>query len=311
MPVSSQSAPGPPPRVVVSLLVGLLCLVWGSTWLVIQGGLRDLPPFLSAGARFAVAAAVMAAIAPRLARREGGRRPPLSLVLLLGLLNFAVSYGVVYQVETVLPSGLVCVLWGIFPILMAAIGHAFLPGERLGPSAALGFAVGFSGLVVLFAADLRALGRESFGAACLLLLSPAASAVGQAVIKRRAGGMSSVLLNRDAMAVGAVVLLGVSALTERGSAPLWTARALASIAYLACVGTVLTFGVYFWLLRTARSSQLSLIAYVTPAVALWLGARFGGEEVRATTVAGTLLVALGVALSARRQACPQGQDLPA
>jgi drug/metabolite transporter (DMT)-like permease len=59
------------------LLIALLCLVWGSTWIVIAGGLRDLPPFTSAAARFVVAALVMSAIAPALGRREGGSIPPL------------------------------------------------------------------------------------------------------------------------------------------------------------------------------------------------------------------------------------------
>ena len=47
----------------VNALIGLLCLIWGSTWIVIAGGLRDLPPFTSAGARFLFAAFVMTFLA--------------------------------------------------------------------------------------------------------------------------------------------------------------------------------------------------------------------------------------------------------
>ena len=67
---------GPSPRTIL-LLIGFLSLIWGSTWLVVRGGLRDLPPFASAGVHFALAGAVMVLVAGRLHRREGGERPAL------------------------------------------------------------------------------------------------------------------------------------------------------------------------------------------------------------------------------------------
>jgi drug/metabolite transporter (DMT)-like permease len=242
----------------------------------------------------------MSALARPLARREGGARPGAGLVLVAGMLNFAVSYGIVYQVETVLPSGLVCVLWGVFPMMTAFFGHLWLPGERLAARQGLGFAVGFAGVVLLFATDVAALGQASVPAALVLLASPLSSAVGQVVLKRRAGRVSSVLLNRGALVVAATCLLGASLLTERDLPVRFTARAWASLAYLSVVGTVVTFGLYFWLLRSASSSRLSLIAYVTPAVALWLGVRFGGESIRPTTLVGTALIVSGIGLVTRR-----------
>ena len=81
----------------------------------------------------------------------------------------------------------------------------------------------------------------------------------------------------------------------------WTPRAIFSIAYLAVAGTVVTFGLYFWLLRFAPASSLSLIAYVTPAVALVLGWGFGGESITAFTLAGAVLILIGVTLAAKRR----------
>jgi hypothetical protein len=52
-----------------------MCAVWGSTWLVIQGGLATLPPLTSAGVRFVVAALVVTALTPLLRGREGGAAP--------------------------------------------------------------------------------------------------------------------------------------------------------------------------------------------------------------------------------------------
>ena len=80
----------------------------------------------------------------------------------------------------------------------------------------------------------------------------------------------------------------------------WTWQATVATLYLALFGTALTFGIYFWLLRRASASMLSLISYVTPVLALWLGAITLDEHVGASTVAGTALVIFGVALTLRR-----------
>src|SRR5262245_27831490 len=115
----------------VLLLTALLCLIWGSTWIVIKEGLQSLPPFTSAAARFGIAAACMSLLAAWLGAREGGSAPSLGLSLILGCLNFAASYGIVYWSETRIHSGLASVLWAVFPLLQATLGHVFLPGERL------------------------------------------------------------------------------------------------------------------------------------------------------------------------------------
>lgn len=281
--------------------MALLCLIWGSTWIVIRGGLRDLPVFTSAGLRFALAAACLALLAPRLARLEGGTRAPRWLVAVVGTTNFALSYGIVYWCEQRLPSSLMAVLWSTYPMMMAVVGHLALPGERLRPRNAAGFLLGFAGVLLLFATDLRALGPEALGAALVALCSPLVSAFGTGALKRWGSGCSSVRLNRDAMALAACLLLAAAWLVERDATPQWTPRALASLVYLALAGTVVTFSTYFWLLRRARASRLALISYVVPLVAIALGAGLGGEHVGPTTVlgAGAILGGVGLVLGRR------------
>lgn len=308
-----MSAPEPhagglprPSPLVTTCCVALLCLLWGSTWVVIREGLDDLPPFTSAGARFLLAGLAMIPLTRLLGPREGGRPPPTWLWLFLGAGNFALSYGLVYLTETHLPSGLVSVLWGVFPLMMAGIGHVYLPGERLRRRQGLGFLMGFAGLVVLYGTDVRSFGPEALPVALLLLLSPLVSAVGTALVKRHGARVSSLALNRNGMLTGAVILVAVALLRERGEPALWSPRAIASVVYLALLGTVATFGIYFWLLRTTDAARLSLIAYVTPVVALTLGWLVRGEPLTATTLGGAALVLLGVALVVRAKRARTG-----
>ena len=281
------------------LLLALLCLIWGSTWIFIKWGLGSLPVFGSAALRFGVAFLVMLLIAPWLHRREGGRRPPAAMWIILGVTNFALSYGIVYWSESQLPSGIVAVLWSVFPMMMALMAHVFLDGERLHLRSAAGFGLGFAGIAVLFHRDLATLGPDAIPAGLILLISPLVSAAGTIYVKRGGRDVSSVLLNRNAMGLGAL-LLGITAwLAEPNGVWHWDAPAIISILYLGVIGTCLTFGLYFWLMRRTRAAQLSLIAYVTPCVALLLGWAIGGETYGVGTAAGTMMVLAGVALVGR------------
>lgn len=290
---------GAPSVLVTQLVIALLCLLWGSTWLVIKEGLRDLPPLTSVAIRFTLAALAFAVLVPLLATREGGRGPSFWLSLVMGLFTFSISYGIVYWCETVIPSSLASVLFAVFPMLMAGSGHLFLTGERLAARNWLGFAIGFLGVVVLFLTDLRDLGPEAVFYGAIFMISPLASVVGNTAAKRWGRDVSSLKLNRDGMFLGAVFLWLSAFAFERGAELRWTPRAIFSVAYLTVMGTVVTFGLYYWLLRYASAGKLSLITYVIPIVALILGALVGHESVGTMTVVGTAMILGGVTLAAR------------
>lgn len=292
--MSDRPMHAPGPWTVVACLA-LLCAIWGSTYLVIREGLADLPPFTAAGIRFAIAGAVLSALAPALARREGGRAPTWRLNLAHGLCNIGVSYGIVYWAELTVPSGLASLLWAVYPLMMAASGHFFLPGERMTRTRWLGLVVGFAGVAWLFATDLRSIGPEAIPAGAILLVSPAIYTFGTTIIKRQGAGTSSILVNRNGILIGAVALLAVGLTVEHDVELRWTPRALFSVAYLSIIGTVVTFSLYFWLMRFASATKLSLIAYVIPAVALTLGAALADEPFHLSTLGGMLLILTGVA----------------
>ena len=291
---TAEARHGVPSRALVIGLIGLLCLIWGSTWFVIQAGLEDLPPLTSAGVRFAIAALVMAGVAAFMRGREGGRSPRPLLWVTLGTINFAGSYSIVYISETTLPSGLVAVLWSIYPMLMAICGHLFLPGEQLRRLHWIGFVLGFLGIVLLFRTDLRELGPGAIPMALFLLLSPTITALGTTVIKRYGAQSSSVLMNRNGLFLGAALLCAGAWAFEGDAQVEWTAQAWTATLYLATVGTVVSFGLFFWLLRHTPAYLLGLIAYVTPVIALAIGTTFNDEPLTPYTLAGAGLVLIGV-----------------
>ncbi len=287
----SQRTPSP---IVVTLLIGVLCSIWGTTYFVIREGLNDLTPLHAAAWRFSVAAALFTLLAPFVHPREGGERAPLWLSAVMGIGVGGIPYGLVYWSELHVPSGLASVLWGTFPMMMAVAGHYLLANERLTVRGSCGLLLGFAGVVSLFFTDLRALGPEVAGAGAILLLSPFIATFGQVTIKRSAAGISSVLLNRNGAWISATVLWLGALLFEPDAELNWSTTALLSVAYLAVVATVLAFGLYYWLLRTAPLGQMAMIAYIVPAIALTVGAGLGNEPVGTTTILGALLITAGV-----------------
>ncbi len=294
--------PGP---LAQNLWLGLLCLIWGSTWIIVKTGLDDLPPFTAAGTRMAVATLAMSVIVRMRRGRERSPAPPFGLSAIAGLLNLGINYGIVYWSMQYLPSGWVSMLWAVFPMMMASSGHFFLEGERLRPRQWLGIVGGLAGVFLLLRTDVADLGPEALLAGAVVLLSPLASTIGTTIVKRGGGGFDSNRLTRDGLFIGALPLLAASFLVEDPLAVEWTPLAVGSVVYLAVVGTAVTFGLYYWLLRSAPAYKLSLIAYVTPVIAVVLGTLVRGEPFTANIVAGGVLILGGVVLVVRRRPAPR------
>lgn len=280
-------------------LVSVLCLVWSSTWWVIRICLEEQPPLSSAAVRFVIAGLAMAALAPMLQKRENAPPPPTWLWIVCGITNFAASYGILYCAETVVPSGIAAVLWAIFPLLMAGSAVCFL-GEKLTARQWLGFAVSFGGIVAVFSGDLGGIDAHEIGYAWLLLLSPVVAATGTTLVKKYGSRHSSVVLNRNGMLLGAAILLAVAFVREDPLAMTWTPRVTIATVSLAVFGTTMTFGIYFWLLRTAPASMLALINYVTPVLAMVLAEVVGDGNHGSFAWAGAACVVTGIALVVRR-----------
>ncbi|MGH7543587.1 MAG: DMT family transporter [Gemmatimonadota bacterium] len=282
-------------------LFGLLAFIWGSTWLVIKIGLADLPPFLAAGLRFALAAAVLAV----LARARGvpfprGRREH-ALLLGVGMSMFWASYGIVYWAEQYIPSGLTAVLFATHPFFTLILAHLVLAAERITARKALGVAIGFLGVLLVFRGDLSLDHPRGATAAAVLLLAPLASAAGNVIVKRWGTHLHAFQLSILPMAYGAAALLATSLAVEGGARIEWSPVAIGSVLYLAILGSVVAFVGYYTLLREVAVTTLNLMSYVYPVVAVVLGYLILGEVLDRLALAGAAFVLAGIAVATWRR----------
>ena len=281
--------------------IAAVSFIWGSTWLAIKVGLESMPPFLSAGMRFALAAGVLAGLSwaagvpwPREARTHAG-------LLTLGVLNFVVNYGAVYWGEQYVSSGLTAVLFATYPLFVLLIAHATIGSERITARKAVGVALGFAGVYVIFRSDLALAEPRAALAAAVILVSPVASALTSVGIKKWGHDLHPYTLTALPMAYGAVALTAIGLTFEDARAIEWTPAAVGSLAFLSLFGSVIAFVVYYRLLKVVSVSLLALVSYAFPIVAVVLGWLILGERLAGSTLLGAAAVLAGIAIATWRR----------
>ncbi len=281
----------------------VLCLIWSSTWLFIKLGLADLPPVSFAGIRFVVAASVLWGIIairrtplPRGARAWG-------FLALTGFLAFSLNYGLLFWGEERTSSGLAAVLQATIPAFGLGIAHLLLPSDRMTVPKVLGVSLGIAGVAVIFSDRTTLVGADALHGGIAIVAGAFAVALANVLVKSRGASLDPVILAGVQMTFGLVPLVVAGFLLE--GSPLafrWTPRAVVSIFYLALVGSVIAFLLFYWLLQRMDVTRVLLIALVTPVLALALGAAVLGERLGGRAVIGTVMILGGVFLGMRRPA---------
>jgi drug/metabolite transporter (DMT)-like permease len=274
----------------------LLCLIWGSTWLVIKVGYGGLGALTVAALRFLLAGLVMASLVPLMRARWPRGTNQWFLVAFVGAVLFAGDYGLIYWAELTLDSSLTAILFAVNPVLTVLAAHVYLPGERATLRKLGGALVALAGVAVLFGRSVRV--DASLALPMLAVVGGAATgALGSVATKRHGKNLHPAALNAPAMLIGSVILaLAAIARGEELRLPTGTG-AWWAILYLSLVGSVVTFLLYFWLLKTWSATTVSFISVFTPLVALVLGFAILGEKPTIATFVGTALILGGVALA--------------
>lgn len=215
--------------------------------------------------------------------------------------TFCLSYSILYWAEQWVPSGLAAVLFATFPLLVALFAHFVLPGERLTPLGTAGIVLGFAGVAVIFSEDFRTLlGPQVAFAAAVMLLCPLFSAIGSVMVKKWGAGVHPLSTAAVPMLLCGLVIGPLSWLTESDRPLTFDMPSTLALLYLALVGSAFPFTIYFWLLKHIPATQLSLINYAVPVVAVIVGALLLDEPVTLRVLLGTGLVIAGTAVSVRK-----------
>ena len=282
------------------ILYGLICLIWGSTWLVIHiGANAGLPPFTGAALRFLLATMLIwlyifyKKVPLPLTAKE------LGAVLFVGALSNGVSFGVVYWTTQYIPSGLGAVIFGTMPLWTALISHWALRTERLSPKKMFGIILGILGIATIFYPQFAKVDSTHLWAMAIFLIAPIVSALSAIVTKRSTKDVAPFMLNAITTSVGCIILGVIALLREPWQDVTFNFTQVWTISYLAILGTIVTFGIYFRLIKETSAVTMTYVAIITPVIAVILGWLILNEKLDYYALAGSGLAICGVGISLR------------
>src|SRR5882757_5355146 len=281
------------------LAFAIIYFVWGSTFLAIRVGVREVPPLLFAAMRFLVAGLVLYGWMIAKGERSPTRRQWMSVVL-LAFLIFVVDYGLLFWAEQRVPSGIAAVMMATIPVFIALSEILFLRTQRLTVRLALALLIGIGGVAVLtsHALNLGDAPLDRVGAVALIIGSLSWS-VGSALTRKLPLPSSKVMSSGAQMLAGGVLLaLTAAARGEFHDFHPWTVSrgAWFSLLYLIVAGSIIGFTAYVWLIHHESPTKVGTYAYVNPVVAVLLGYFLGGEPLGLRTILGTLFVLISVVI---------------
>jgi drug/metabolite transporter (DMT)-like permease len=272
----------------------LVCVVWGSTYLVIRIGVAELPPFMFAGLRFFAAGLLLLGGALLFGDRLPRDPQVWRVNAIVGAFLFAGGNSLVVWAEQFISSGLASV-FVVTVALWMALFDALVPGGKsvLSWRVVVGLAIGFVGTMLLVGATPRELLSADLRGPVALTLASASWAFGSVYYKRRPSATSPYVAAAIQMGAGGALtaLFGVL-LGEAGSFHM-TATGAWSMAYLALFGSIVGFTAYVYALKYAPATIVGTYAYVNPVIAVLLGWWILHEA-----VTGRTFVAMGLILGA-------------
>jgi len=281
----------------IILIYAMLCFLWGSTWLVIRAGLESLTPIVSAGLRFSLASLLVISLTKFRNIKIQKDKISIRIYLLMGFFSFVIPFGLVYWAEQFVPSGLAAVLFAVYPFFVALFSFLSIPGETIGIFKITGMFFGFTGIVVIFSDSFGRDISDYFLGMCAIVLSGIMQAALVVMIKKYGHHLNPISMNFFPMLIAGIVLLLLGFSTEDTSYLKFDLNAVLSIVYLAFFGSLLTFTSYYWLLKKINIVLLSLIAFITPIVALFLGWIFYNETLSVRHFMGSIMVLIGLLIA--------------
>ncbi|MFL6766021.1 MAG: DMT family transporter [Sphingomicrobium sp.] len=290
-------------RRTVTIPFVIFTAVWGSTWIVIRGQLGTVPPQWSVTYRFVIAALAMSALARWKGESLSIGRKGLLAAAFLGFTQFCVNFNAVYLAERHITSGVVATVFALLLIPATLMGWAFL-GHRPTGRFAWSSLVAVGGIVLLFVheirehpADVRQI-AAGIGLTLVGMLGAAVANVVQARPEIRRYPLFALLA--WSMAAGALID-GVIAFSMTGP-PLFDPRPAywLGVLYLALFASVLTFSLYYPVVRRIGPAKSAYSSVLVPIIAMGFSTWLEDYRWTGLTIAGALLALGGMAAALRR-----------
>jgi len=255
--------------------------------------LGSIPPFLLAGVRGAIAGLILIV----LVRWKGTPWPPpreTKLMLAIGVLMLGVSNGITFWGQSRLSSSTAALVWCAMPFFTAIFSHFLAPGQRLNQWRILGLLIGFSGVWLILSSQHLDLGTGATAGKIAIVVSSMIWALSLVLNKRLLPDADSATMTGVQLLAGGMFLVPLGIVTESVGAIQVTPTSIFAFLMLLVGQGVVAYLCYYYLLSKVSATAVSMLSFVTPAIAVFLGVMLLGESPYWQMFAGLGLIAVGI-----------------
>ena len=277
----------------IIILYTIISFCWGITWLFLKINVTHMPILWGLSFRFIIAGTIFWLIYFLQKDRVKLTSQTRSIYIVYTLFNYTLCYYLTYWGAQYIYSNLGSILYSLSPITIAIMAHFFIPDDKLNRKKILSMLIGFIGTILLLYNSNSFGGDKAFIGISAILLAIIIGCWPTIYIKKQGIKVDSIHLNAVGLSISGLIILIMAILFENGSILEINPTNLFSLLFLAIPGTVVTWGIYIWLLNHLPASQLSYVAFFPPIIAIISGWIFLNEALSLISLLGASLIIFG------------------
>lgn len=272
--------------------------MWGSSFMFIKISVATVPPATLVASRLALGALILYFVM----RARGLSLPPPGrrwiAFTALAILGNCLPFLLIAVGQRTIDSALAGILISVMPLATMVLAHFFVKGEHLTRERAIGFAIGFAGVIVLMGPSaLTGFGSQAL--AEIAVLGGALCYAANSVLARRTIVADFIVASTAVLVIASVVMVPIALAVDRTWDIVPSLASVSAIIWLGVGPTALATIIYFKLIAVAGPTFMAMVNYLSPVVALFAGVVLLGERPGATAFSGLALILLGIAISRR------------
>ncbi len=273
-----------------------ICIIWGTTYLVIRIGVAEIPPFLFSGLRWAMVGPILLIIL-KLRKVSFPKGKNLQPPIITGVLLIGLGNGLITFAEKWIPSGLTALLVTTVPMLIVFLETIVFKKVAFSKTVVLGVVIGFIGILLIFGSNLSLILETKYLVGIIAIYSGVTAwAMGTVYSKHKKSDINPFVNAGIQMTTGGVlqVLIGLSigeaehfAITQTG---------LLAFIYLSIFGSFIAFASFTYAVKHLPISFVTTYSYVNPVIALFAGWFFLDEVLSLEIILAAIIILIGVVL---------------
>jgi drug/metabolite transporter (DMT)-like permease len=277
------------------IALGAICLIWGTTYLVLRIAVLHFPPFLFVTIRQLLAGSLLVGFMLLSGQALWPDRAHLIRQAIAGFFMISLGNGLVAWAEVVIPSGVAAILCSLMPMVVILINLSINKDERPTVPIVTGVLLGLGGILMIFGEHLVEFSKIEYQLGIMVIFIAVLSWASGSVWLKKRGNDGNAFLNAGLqMFFGGVWLIPCALIFDDLSRVSWSVEALYSMIYLVLIGSIVAYACYSYVLRKLPMTIVSLYAYVNPIVAVLLGWIVLGEKLNLKIGIAILITVAGI-----------------